>query len=185
MLNNAIAVYAPFVEPATNSYESISTVTVGSGGSSSISFSSIPSTYKHLQIRFIGKSTLSGTSGADFALQFNSDTASNYNGHQLYGDGSSAAAGVTDGTSSLYIGWIPRAGVTPFGGYVTDILDYTNTNKNKTIRSLGGWDNNGAGFVIFRSGLWRSTSAVTSITIIQPSGNIAEGSSFALYGIKG
>lgn len=165
-------------------YDALATVTVPSGGLASVTFAGIPTGYKHLQIRFIGKSTLSGTSGADFAVQFNSDTAANYNGHQLYGDGSGAYAGVTDGTSSLYIAWIPRAGVTPFGAYVTDILDYANTSKNKTIRSLGGWDNNGSGFTIYRSGLWRSTSAITSISIIQPSGTIAEFSQFALYGVK-
>jgi hypothetical protein len=167
------------------SYESIATVSVGAGGSSSVTFNSIPSDYTHLQIRFIGKSTLTGTSGADFALRFNSDSAVNYNGHQLYGDGSGAFSGVTDGTAELYLGWVTRSGVTPFAAYVSDILDYKNTNKFKTVRSLGGWDNNGTGFVIYRSGVWRSTAAITSITVIQPSGSLAQYSHLALYGIKG
>jgi hypothetical protein len=162
-------------------------VSVGSGGASTVTFSSIPSTYKHLQIRSISRGLTTGTSGVDLYLTLNSDTT-NYNGHQLYGDGTSAAASTTGaGTSNMYFGWIPRAGVTAsaYGVYVTDLLDYQNTSKNKTVRSLGGWDGNGSGFAIYRSGLWQSTAAVSSIQISASVGNIAQYSQFALYGIKG
>jgi hypothetical protein len=187
LLNIIAGTFSSGVVIPPSSYESIATVTVGSGGASTVTFSSIPSTYKHLQIRSISRGITTGTSGVDLYLTLNSDTT-NYNGHQLYGDGTSAAASTTGaGTSNMYFGWIPRAGVTAsaYGVYVTDLLDYQNTSKNKTVRSLGGWDGNGSGFVIYRSGLWQSTAAVSSIQISASVGNIDSYSQFALYGIKG
>ena len=72
-----------------------------------------------------------------------------------------------------------------FAAAVIDILDYANTNKNKTIRALDGLDNNGSGTVAFSSSLWSSTSAINSIEISGLGGTIQQYSSFALYGIKG
>ena len=177
--------YGTGVPPVTNSYESIATVTVGSGGSSTITFSSIPSTFKHLQIRGIGRTS---GSTADSAMTFNSDSSSGsyYANHQIYGDGSSAAAATSPASTRLDPFYVAGSGVTSsvFAGFVIDILDYQNTNKNKTLRSLQGWDANGSGFVIFRSGLWMKTNAITQIDWTV-SGNWAQYSSFALYGIKG
>ena len=172
---------------AGGDYESIATVTVGSGGSSSISFSSIPSTYQHLQIRVLSKSSLNQDYGN--VVTFNGDTGNNYvQFHQLYGSGTAAVAGVGS-TSAANMEWLFMPGVnrgaSTFGTYVIDVLDYANTNKNKTVRNLGGFDDNGAGFLILRSHLWMSTAAVNSITLTTPSGNFAQYSSFALYGIKG
>jgi hypothetical protein len=164
----------------TGAYDSIATVTVGSGGASSITFSSIPSTYTHLQIRAIGKGANAG--GRDILFQLNSDTGSNYNSHQIYGNGSSAVA-QAKGTSTN--GWFTYWDSAQFGPAVMDILDYSNTNKNTTTRTLGGHDLNGSGFILLRSGLWMNTSAVTSISFFTDSGNFTEYSQFALYGIKG
>jgi len=177
------------VAAATNSYESISTTVVGAGGSSSITFSSIPSTYKHLQIRAIARSARSGVDRDGIWLQVNGDTANNYNSHILYGNGSSAGVYVPSAMPQMQIG-IGCAGATApantFGSQIIDVLDYLDTNKNKTFRGLSGVDNNGAGEVDFASGLWRSTSAITSLTIKNESGtNFQQYSSFALYGIKG
>ena len=166
---------------AAGSYESISTVTVGAGGSSSISFSSIPNTYQHLQIRYFAQST----SGESIPLmRFNSDTGSNYAWHQLYGDGSSAGSSGGTSSTSIFANNYP-ATANVFGGTVLDILDYANTSKYKTSRALGGYDINGGGQALLRSGLWMSTSAITTITFTPTSGNFAQYSSFALYGIKG
>ena len=173
----------------TGAYDSIATTTVGAGGAASITFSSIPSTYTHLQIRAIIRGTTSATN-VDSIIRFNNDSTSGnyYYYHQLYGDGSSAISnnGNTDTTSTLY-SFAPAANATAnvFGGSVLDILDYSNTNKNKTIRSLHGYDNNGNGFLILRSGLWMQTSAVNRIDLTPLSGNFAQYSQFALYGIKG
>ena len=166
-------------------YESIQTVTVGAGGSSTVTFTSIPSTYSHLQIRAISKDSR-GFANTGFNIRLNSDSSSNYSVHNLEGDGGgSAVAGGSANVTQIGIG--NSSGGTNaniFGAQIIDILDYANTNKYKTVKTLGGHDQNGSGFIGLYSGNWRSTSAVTSITIIPLVANIQQYSSFALYGIK-
>jgi hypothetical protein len=169
-----------------NSYESIATVTVGSGGASSITFSSIPSTYQHLQIRGIVRSN-GGAANNPMYMTLNSDTSANYSWHGLFGDGASASAAASINQSRIDIDRIAEAsaGSNIFGSFVTDILDYANTNKFKTTRNLGGIDQNSSGFIFFESGLWRNTNAVSTISFAPPTGSFVQYSSFALYGIKG
>jgi hypothetical protein len=175
----------------TNSYESIATVTVGSGGQSTITFSSIPSTYKHLQLR-IAASTDRGTFALDNVfVTLNGDTGGNYSHHYLQGDGSSASAGATANATDVRSGSLPSsAAANVFGVSIFDILDYKDTNKYKTTRSLSGFDLNGTvsgigGFVQLYSGNWRNTAAVNSITLNRQSGtNFIQYSHFALYGIR-
>jgi len=165
-------------------FESIATVNVGSGGSATVTFTSIPSTYQHLQIRGITKST---ASSSDFLyLRVNSDTGTNYSSHRIQGDGSSAAAFGFANQDQCWFGFAAGTSNTNiFGATVLDILDYANTNKNKTMRALHGVDYNGSGTVFAPfSNAWYSTSAITSITIYGAS-DIGQYSSFALYGIKG
>jgi len=165
------------------SFESIATTTVGSGGVASISFTSIPSTYTHLQIRAIGRSS---NTVEDSLYRFNSDTGANYALHLLVGDGSTAAAyNSTSATSTKGAPYL-TGNTSIFGAGITDILDYANTNKYKTIRTLTGFDNNGGSYaqIQFYSGLWQSTSAITSITITPTAGTYVQYSSFALYGVK-
>jgi hypothetical protein len=161
----------------TNSYESIATVTVGSGGASDITFSSIPSGYTHLQIRGIGLITSAG----GFTCQFNSDTGSNYSFHQLYTEGSVVLANAGASQTFFYIAYGGGSTTAP-NAFVTDVLDYKNTNKFKTIRSFSGNDLNGSGGVQRWSGNWRSTSAITSIKV---TASFNQYSQIALYGIKG
>ena len=156
----------------------ISTVTVGSGGAASVTFSSIPSTYTHLQIRIT--EAYSG-SGFNPRVRFNSDTGSNYSWHYVLGDGSSASAGAAANTTGMFLN--SNTALSTMTVHIIDILDYANINKNKTIRVLDGYDANGSGFIDLWSGNWRNTSAVTSISI--DAGTFAQYSSFALYGIKG
>ena len=167
--------------PVTSSYESIATVNVGLLGQSTISFTSIPSTYKHLQIRGL---TLSATAINYVRVRFNSDTGTNYTRHLLEGTGTAAVAENATGltfTPAGYTGAVSNPSV-----FVMDILDYQNTNKYKTTRSLSGIDQNGSGYVDFGSGLWLNTGAISSIDITHSSGiNFNQYSSFALYGIKG
>jgi len=155
----------------SNSYESIATVTVGAGGSSSISFTSIPSTYKHLQIRYLIRSARA-TVGDDLAIQVNSDTGNNYAWHLLYGDGGTAGAGAASSTNKGVLPTAPAASGTAnaFGVGVIDLLDYANTSKYKTIRALGGDDRNGAGTFEMTSGLWQSTTAISGITLLSFNG---------------
>jgi hypothetical protein len=168
----------------SNSYESIATVTVGSGGASSISFSSIPSTYQPLQLRGIIKNSSSSTFAA---MRFNSDTGSNYSAHYMDGDGASVTAGAASNYDRSYFGYSGTSSQTNiFGVSVIDILDYKDTNKFKTVRILTGVDVNGSGGVVeFSSSLWRSTSAISDISIFFSSTNLAQYSQVALYGIKG
>ncbi len=168
-----------------NSYESIATVTVGSGGASTVSFTSIPQTFTHLQIRFLARRTNTGLDST--RLNFNSDTGANYKPtHYIIGDGSTVSAGTSSSNTFTLSFYTPGSDATSgiFGVNVTDILDYTNTNKYKTGRILSGVDLNGSGNAVFSSFLWMSTSAITSMVFTPNSGNFAEYSSFALYGIK-
>jgi len=169
---------------STNSFESIATQTVGAGGVTSVTFSSIPQTYKHLQVRGIFKPT----SASWIIAYFNGDAVNTgkYSEHDLRGDGSTVAAEATpDANTSYFILGISSAANT-FAVGVTDILDYTNTNKYKTIRSLSGMDANGSGNIDLTSSGWRDTSAITQIKLVINNGDtIPQYSSFALYGIKG
>lgn len=169
---------APFLSASAGDYESIATTTVGSGGSSTVTFSSIPSTYKHLQIRMHDMPS----ADHNINMRFNSDTGSNYSYHNLSGNGSTAVSNASAPDSIMYL-----PGTSGGTGYplvvICDILDYADTNKYKTVRALGGNDNNSTqGVIAFRSNNWRSTSAVTTITL---TGSFAQYSSFALYGIRG
>jgi hypothetical protein len=161
------------------SYESIATSTVGAGGTSFVTFSSIPSTYKHLQIRW---SNATSTSGANYVVNFNSDTSNaNYAFHNVRGSGSTASTvSFASGSGNSFI----IANECNYG--ICDIFDYSNTSKNKTTRTLGGSDFNGSGYASLNSSLWMSTSAITTIKLTSDVvGGWAQYSVIALYGIKG
>ena len=167
----------------TNSYESISTVTVGSGGQATIAFTAIPTTWKHLQIRGIARSTAGGSSVTGLNCSINASVNAVRN-HYLYGNGSSASAGAQVANQ---IGWATGTSMTAsvFSTSIVDILDYANTSKNKTFRMLSGNDTNGAGDIALFSQLFDTTSAITDLTLSLGAGNFAQYSSFALYGIRG
>jgi hypothetical protein len=163
-------------------YESISSITL-SASASSITFSGIPATYTHLQIRgFYNNSAANmlisiGTSGgADTGVR----------GHLLNGTGSAAQAlSYTPLTNGIYIDYNGPTNTTSFYGSILDILDYSNTNKNKVFRTLFGVDTNGGGEVGINSGLFTTTNAITSVTLTSTTASrIAQYSSFALYGVK-
>jgi hypothetical protein len=187
LLNIVFGSLSSGVAASTSSYESIATVTVGSGGSSSISFTSIPSTYTHLQIRAIGRDARTSIETA-FYMRFNSDSGANYSSHDLYGYGTVGANANAPSNNEIVVSRFTGAssGSGTFGAIVMDILDYASVNKNKTIRTLGGCDNNGSGSIYFSSGLWmNSSTAISSISFTPVTSPIQQYSSFALYGIKG
>ena len=180
---------------STNSYESIATVTVGSGGTASVNFSSIPSTYKHLQIRCLTRGSNSAST-CPIYLTVNGDTAANYSTHQLLGNGATAYA---DGhANASYIidgfgGFQTLSGgdlANDFGVGIIDLLDYANTSKYKTARALFGRDTNTTtGRIVFESGSWRNTNAITSLSFTTDTTTYgitwSQYTQFALYGIKG
>lgn len=177
------------VTPATpSSFESIATVTAA-GGESSLSFTSVPGTYKHLQIRGIARTQASAVLSLS-RVRFNSDTGANYTQHTLYGNGSAVA--VDTNTSDDAIQWLApvpgnNATANVFGAMILDIHDYASTTKYKTVRVFAGDDGNAANTdyrVFLKSGLWMSTSAITNINLFCSGINWAAGTTFALYGVK-
>lgn len=180
--------YAGGVPPVTNSYESIATVTVGAGGAANVEFTSIPSTYQHLQVRITSRDNRSASVNNNLFVYLNNDTGTNYSYHLLTGDGSSAGADNGSTTDLMIAGSNAASSATSgvMGVSVFDILDYDNTNKYKTTRALTGIDNNGSGLIRLWSGNWRNTAAITSLKFYPASSaTIQQYSSFALYGIKG
>jgi hypothetical protein len=164
----------------SNSYESIATVTAA-GGETSLNFTSIAGTYKSLQIRGWYKSS----GGGGGSMRFNSDTGSNYARHYLGGNGSSVFAGGNATQTLMFTA--DQSGSTYNSVILIDIIDYASTSKYKTMRAWNGYDINAAGGSTYMySGLWMSTSAVTSIQLGCGNfgGTFAAGSTFALYGVK-
>jgi len=186
LLNTVLGSLSDGVPPVTGSYESIASAT-GTGSSSTITFTSIPSGYASLQIRGIA-STPDAVTDAVGNIRFNSDSGSNYASHLLYGNGSSASAvGLANRTNLFGAVYVPGTTYNSSirGAMIIDIHDYASTTKYKTVRFFGGMDTNGGvSYIALNSGLWMSTSAITSITIdfVQ---NASTTSTFALYGIKG
>jgi hypothetical protein len=161
------------------------------GSETSITFSSIPSTYKHLQIRNIAKSTNTADGTLSVEVRFNGDTGSNYAYHELRGDGTSAStnAGATQ-TKIIVFNASLRESVSTstFGVSLIDIHDYASTTKNKTVRSFSGMNKNQGtqdDRISLGSGLWMNTAAITSITLISTVSAFKAGSTFALYGMVG
>lgn len=166
-------------------FESIATLNSPSGAS--FSLNSIPQTFKHLQLRYILRDT--GSSGfAQGSITVNSSGASNMAYHKLSGDGATvtASAASSEGYwSTLLLAAMNSTTAGTFAAGIIDILDYTNTNKNKTMRILAGGDGNGSGQVLLGSGFVDSTTAISSITFYMAHSAAATNSQFALYGIKG
>jgi hypothetical protein len=172
---------------ADNYYmEPIATTLVGSGGSATISFSNIPQGYKHLQLRWMWQTSVTDR---NITLQFNSDTSSSYAYHWLFGNGAGSASTSSTGQTAVHTGYQYAASGFNSGYFmvgITDILDYSSTLKNKTVRTLCGVDYNGSGRNQIDSGLWMNTAPITSISIaVNGGGNMNQYSRFSLYGIRG
>ena len=189
MIANQIAgALAGGVAASTSSYESIATFTVGSGGSASIDFTSIPSTYKHLQLRMLTNDNY----GREVVIQLNSDGGANYTRHRIKDDGTGNPTGYYALSNTRAFVGANSAYASIYAGFVTDILDYANVNKYTTIRSFGGYDRNTTNSIVqIQSSMWANTAAVTSITVKSTgdsdsfASNFIQYSHFALYGIKG
>jgi len=162
---------------AGSTYTPIATTTLGSTATS-YTFSSIPSTYTDLII----VAQASVTSGdSNFRLTFNGDTGSNYSRTYLSGSGSSATSGrassvayiVANDEGYLHVGQPTMLTI--------NVQNYSNSTTYKTTLSRSGnGSNNGTAAVV---GLWRSTSAITSLTLTIDASTFTAGSTFTLYGI--
>jgi hypothetical protein len=185
----------PYLGPF-GAFDSIATVSVGVNGSDTITLSSIPATYTHLQVRAIFKNEYLTYGGAqNFTWRCNGDTAGNYASQSMHGQGETtqAAQTVISEINATYMNF-PYLNISDnvanvrYAACIMEVQDYANTSKFKTFRNIGGVEQIGtSGYTssaVFQSGLWRSTSAITSI-VITGYGDFKQYSHFALYGIKG
>jgi hypothetical protein len=179
IIHGIIASSALGVSPA---YESIASAS-GTGSSATITFSSIPSTYTSLQIRINGRSdALVDTTYIQVQYNATAMTA----GHYVRGDGSAVSAGAVN--VPMYIaGGNTTANIMGVG--IIDIQDYASTTRNKTGRSLGGWNGNNAYTTQERLQLGAfmltNTSAISALSLVLGNGNWTTNSTVSLYGIKG
>jgi glucose/arabinose dehydrogenase len=170
-------------------FDALSTVIVPSGGVASITFAGIPQTgYAHLQIRAMARGLTNVYANNGTSVTINNDTAANYSSHKLDGDGTLTYSVASANASSMSIGEVVGNGglSNAHGVFVIDILDYTNTSKYKTIRTLIGQNQNTSGQggnITFSSGSWRSTVSINRLDLTTGL-SFAEFSHFALYGVK-
>lgn len=167
----------------------IASYVVGAGGTNNLTFSSIPQTFQHLQLRISGRSTNTGGSYATIYCGFNGDAfaAPNYANHYMYGEGTSATSSSSTSVNQMNIGggqfvWNSVLANVQ-GALVIDILDYSSAIKNKTVRYLMGWDANGSGRSMLGYGLWMNTNAINSI-YLSPDAGWAQYTRLDLYGIS-
>jgi len=164
------------VSAAAGSFDLLETQVL-TGSQASVTFSSLStyaSTYQHLQIRAVARTTQAANHGLVY-LDFNGGAGTI--GHYLLGDGSSVSSDDSDSRAGFVTG--ANFAANGFGAIVLDILDPFETTKNKTARSLSG---PGLG-IYMASALWASTSAVTSLTL-RSTANFVQYSRFSLYGIR-
>ena len=166
--------------PAT--YDSIATTTLGSA--SSITFSSIPSSYTDLRLTFVGVAS-SGTTTK--RIQFNADTSTastNYSTTIVLGNGTSPISNRYTNEFGIRLASNQVADSLTIPVFIAvDIFSY-NGSTNKTVLSMEASDQNGAGYVQANVGLWRSTAAITSLTLMINANTFAAGATATLYGIK-
>lgn len=159
-------------------YESIATITLGSN-TQTVTFSSIPSTYKHLQLRTLTQQQSNST------IRLNNDANNgSYNTHYVEAYNNGVSNGVINYTGIFVYGGL-TAYTSTFGAGIIDILDYNSPNKFTTTRSITGQINPVNGILNYDSGVWLNTAAVTSVASSCVGSDFLAGSTFALYGIKG
>ena len=154
--------------PAGNTYEAIATQTLGSN-TASVTFSSIPSTYTDLVM------VIDGLSDNNLQARFNADTGSNYSSTRILGNGSTVTSERFTNTTSI----VGTYG-TPKQTSIWHFMNYSNATTNKTTLNRGGGASDRTEAYV---GLWRNTSAITSITILTTVGNLNSGMTLSLYGI--
>lgn len=171
-----------------SSFDSIASAS-GTGSSGQIAFSSIPQTYKHLQLRFSTRSTANNSGEGMFFFLNNTYTSpfNQYSYHLLTSTGSSATAGVSASTARLQSSQCANASMPAnvYDFHIIDILDYTNANKKPVIRWAYGWDTITSGNIVLESGAFNINGALTQFNISTYVGNFTADSKFSLYGIKG
>jgi len=160
-----------------NTYVALATQTVSGTSTATVTLSSIAATYTDLIIVITG-----GSNGGSLRMQFNSDTGTNYSVTVVAGTGSAANSARQSSQNAILIAGV-YAGGTANSNSITQIQNYSNTTTYKTALSRNG---DAAGETNASVGLWRSTSAISTIAItaINGTGTWTNGSTISLYGIK-
>jgi hypothetical protein len=178
----------------TGSFDSIATV-VTTAGQTAVTFNSIPSTYRHLQVRGIARANESNPGdGSGIYMRFNGDGGSNYfYNRQYFVKGVANNSGAADGSfSSPYAdcGIITSASqpASIYGSLVVDIYDYAVAGKRRVASSNGGFCTTSGStnqYTHISSLSWADTTAINTVALIVGTGSFAANSTFALYGVKG
>jgi hypothetical protein len=173
---------------APPAYELISTTLVSST-TSSVSFdvSTLASTYKHLQIRFTGRGTGTGSNRLELRARFNNDSGTSYADHELLGDGTSVSSNGQTSRNYMYVCSIhDSTDANLFATAILDIINFGSTSQNKTLKSFGGhYTSYGSRRVGLWSALWLNSNAITSVLLYDNSSGFVSGSRLSIYGIKG
>lgn len=153
----------------------------------SVTFSSIPNTYAHLELWLSVRTTKTNTL-QDYVFQFNGDTSASYRLGEYWVRGSQTAPSALSVTSNLNYGFAGQglgdtAGANFFAASLMQINDYASTNKYKTTDSLTGNQNSTDGFAIWYSNVWEKTSAINSITIYPTTDSFKTNCYFTLFGV--
>ena len=160
-------------------YTPIATTTLGSA-QSSVTFSSISGSYTDLVLVVVSKTSVDSASSI---LRFNNDSTSLYSSTRIEGTGSSALSGRESNTTSITLESNIGTDNTNPSVFIMNILNYSNTTTNKTVLiRQNGFYTGGEGTAA-RVGLYRSTSAINRIDILETASTYASGSTFSLYGI--
>lgn len=162
----------------TPTYTPLATVTLGTAAAS-VTFSSIPATYRDLIVVFAGAATGTPT---NTLIRLNSDTGSNYSSVMARGNGSNAASSSTTTTGAWFIMQGETLG-TAQSNAIGQIMDYSATDKHKTILSRANNNNTAGPSVEMTASRWANTAAVTAVQVYVLSNNFASGSTFSLYGV--
>ena len=159
----------------TDTYRALANITLGTAASS-VTFSSIPATFRDLVLVFTG----TGSTTLQGRIRLNGDTGSNYTYIRMSGSGSATTSAAAGSQTSGFISAIAQATTTGALQMDINIMDYSATDKHKTIISQASAAANGAEAFVNR---WANTAAVTSVQILTSTGNWAIGTTVALYGI--
>ena len=166
--------------PTNPNMVAIQTVTVGSGGASSISFTSIPQTYTDLVLKISSRGTNSGTAVA-YEISFNGNT-SNFSSIILGGNGSSV---FSYSNQPRRIGLTSAAGATAstFANGEIYIPNYAGSNNKSYSADAVSENNATSAEIAMFAGLWSNTAAITSVTLTPQFDNFAQYSTATLYGV--
>jgi len=157
------------------------------GTTASVTFSSIPATYRALQLHVVCRSDTAALA-TNLLMRFNGDTAANYDHQDVGGQAAAPAASELLAQTSIQIKEMTGASVAANhpAAFTINIAWYAGATFLKLVNAQSTWSNGTAsGSLVTRniSGRWRSTAAINSITLLPAAGSFIAGSSFALYGL--